>query len=1374
MVEHQKKRPDPKSRETIEPLNGDPRRQAVDPLRGYAYQIWHSVYAWLELSSAEVLFLEGAEDFDVVSLEKATAVQVKDTIGNITLRSDAVIDAINHFWQLRKAHPEKTIQFRFLTRSGIGLEKGHPFGASLAGLTLWEHCSREPENIDKLQQFLLKTERLQKDIKEFLSGADRQTVFERLIKPIFWETHSRESSYVEEAIRRRLVLLGENFGVIPSEAEKVKSRLFKEALTTATKRDNRVLDRVLLLEYFEEETIKHIPSQQYNALLQVAQSVSPLFAGLVPSTGEVSFQPGSIITNTIPPLLSPVAKRGQLVKELGLQLKGSGILALTGSSGMGKTTLAKTIAQAEGGCWYWLNLTKHNPFQINQLLKQCAAIIDVEQKPISLILDDIDLSPENTHLYEDYLGGLLFTILQSSGEIIITSQKSLPILLSNRLGISANSQQVVPAFSEREIADFAEQMGCADSKLAANWAKIVLLHTKGHPQLIHARLINLASNHWPWPKQDDLITTPEDVIRERSQSRQLLDQLPSEQRDLIYRLSLVGGLFRRDHALSIGAILPPLKFPGDVFDRLVGPWIESFGGNYYRLSPLLDNAAQQVWNNAELQATRTDVGWAIMKSDNPTTIEARTVFLLALASRNSALLGKVVIGLLTAPEAVWKDIVQDLSWIIHLGIDPNRAIFPEQTFVNYMLRMLQFRIAVDVDPKTALLIAEAWDKEAVPYEPIAAYNLERFMLVGQALLYYQVAFPPRKLLALLEEASELEGQVLDLLTIDKKILKNEVPLGLELQGAKGLVDFLILFFIPRCTGIPFLEELLDGLQEIAGPVRERLLRVFITSDVNSTMLIDRAWVEESKRAQPEWEACIKVLEKTVTLALQWGATSLAIAAVRGMAIVYEEYLKQPIKAVNVLDQYAAQAGMSDFIIKDEMATILFHQKKYDRAFKIWADILPEWHYSRNDIYAAFIFSYRKAGMSAAELGEWEKAADFFRMGSDYARATTLQATMVGYLGDAGFALWKAGKYAEAIEVFAEALQNVESLEDPEKSPASFAVRKLLGHNLLWIEHKLSGRPLEALAEPFPGMCSNPDRNEDITKLPLTPLGISWLYLAQIEYHLRLGNEVFECVQRRFNASHYPAIGYMMAILSIKHAFLQLSFDDLPRQHAAFFTAYNASRVYFEEVKRPWDKVEIKESRTSMALLDPATGGEDLFISVLFTLSSANKLSPEIFQAWRERVRDFSDYEIAIEWINMAEKILFGGARECIAIMMNNTETKGRRLIASIRIGIAAEEVSPNELFYAHIMLASFFLQSVWGESVFNTMAELFARLWQARTNFRAVLLMPRVTVPEIQAACSAGGSGKKKATSILLAAANAVSISVPQNILDLLRNSANG
>ena len=73
---------------TIQPLIADPKHQANDSLRGYRYQILHSVHAWLSLADDEILYLEGAEDFDIVSPETTTVVQVKDAQRNITLDSD--------------------------------------------------------------------------------------------------------------------------------------------------------------------------------------------------------------------------------------------------------------------------------------------------------------------------------------------------------------------------------------------------------------------------------------------------------------------------------------------------------------------------------------------------------------------------------------------------------------------------------------------------------------------------------------------------------------------------------------------------------------------------------------------------------------------------------------------------------------------------------------------------------------------------------------------------------------------------------------------------------------------------------------------------------------------------------------------------------------------------------------------------------------------------------------------------------------------------------------------------------------------------------------------------------------------------------------
>ena len=74
MARKNKKRPRKRKR-----LTADPKRQATDSLRGYLYQIWHSVNAWLDLADDEVLYLEGAEDFDILSNDIDTAVQVKNT-----------------------------------------------------------------------------------------------------------------------------------------------------------------------------------------------------------------------------------------------------------------------------------------------------------------------------------------------------------------------------------------------------------------------------------------------------------------------------------------------------------------------------------------------------------------------------------------------------------------------------------------------------------------------------------------------------------------------------------------------------------------------------------------------------------------------------------------------------------------------------------------------------------------------------------------------------------------------------------------------------------------------------------------------------------------------------------------------------------------------------------------------------------------------------------------------------------------------------------------------------------------------------------------------------------------------------------------------
>ena len=224
------------------PLNANPKRQAHAQLKGYLYQIWHSVDAWLDLADDEVLYLEGAEDFDKVSGDDATVTQVKHTQHKITLKRKQASDAINNFWDIRTNNPDQRVKFCLLTLSKIGVEQGDPFGKGKPGLEVWSRCSSDETSIKKISKFLLSEGKISPDVNEFLKQAELQQIYEQLIKPITWETGSKPISFVERSINDKLILHGNRqpIPVPPSDAKKVVDCLLKETLTVCnTKRKPR-------------------------------------------------------------------------------------------------------------------------------------------------------------------------------------------------------------------------------------------------------------------------------------------------------------------------------------------------------------------------------------------------------------------------------------------------------------------------------------------------------------------------------------------------------------------------------------------------------------------------------------------------------------------------------------------------------------------------------------------------------------------------------------------------------------------------------------------------------------------------------------------------------------------------------------------------------------------------------------------------------------------------------------------------------------------------------------------------------------------------------------------------------------------------------
>ena len=142
----------------------------------------------------------------------------------------------------------------------------------------------------------------------------------------------------------------------------------------------------------------------------------------------------------------------------------------------------------------------------------------------------------------------------------------------------------------------------------------------------------------------------------------LLVNYPKDKREFLYRLSLLTE-FRKDYAINIGEIPIPIPHPGDIFTQLVGPWIDQVSKTYYTISPLLQNAANEVWSESKINDLHAQVADAILKTKDLTTTEAQAVFLHGLIGQNKEGLISVIHALMTAPADKWEMLSQEFSWL---------------------------------------------------------------------------------------------------------------------------------------------------------------------------------------------------------------------------------------------------------------------------------------------------------------------------------------------------------------------------------------------------------------------------------------------------------------------------------------------------------------------------------------------------------------------------------------------------------------------------------------------------------------------------------------------------------------------------------------
>ncbi|MEP0548086.1 MAG: hypothetical protein ABJF88_14215 [Rhodothermales bacterium] len=1072
----------------VRPPRGDPRRQATGAVKGFDYQIWQSVDLWTSLRGDEALFLEAAEDVDRVSSGSAETGQVKALARPLTLRSEAVQSALRHFWTHREANRDLTVTYALITTARRGNEDGRPFG-DRAGLDVWDEGRSPLCDLSDLRAFLGELD-LGRDLGEFLRSATDDEVRSELVRRVRWVTDEPERWGIRDRVERRVVLHGDRLGLSPGQSKPAVDALYTRAWDVVTSEGDRRLDRRSFLETFEEATAVLTP-----------RSVLAAPGG---GSGALAARVERVLSDSATVLVrTPVARAG-LVHDVRRQLAGSEILALTGSSGMGKSTLAALVAEA-GGAWVRLDLRGKGEADAADLFD--LAMLAVEQLPEGCAVVVDDMPAADAGRLDRPLTGLVRAVQRRGGRVLVTSQTPIPDAVLAAVGKSSAQAHVeVPPLSADELRELCAAHGCPDDR-AGQWARVIEIQTSGHPQLAAAHARNLAERGWGRVAAADLFGTPPPIERVKREARRRLvaqlDQLDAAA--LAYRLSVYVGPFTRAQALRFAGTTPAIPMAGAALDILTGPWLERVDDEHLRVSPLLGKSYASQFDSATVKRLQHAAALSFLE---PTlTPRALNGLLLhGLAGECDEALIAAFQSVTHLDEDAFGALAEWISWLAYAATDGEpRPLYPPDPLVSLFLRQLQVRVSLALgkeDAAVAAIQAALLELDAAGTVGVALTSeMLRYQFASQAVLAVE---GPEHLPFILRQAATVARIAEDGLLREMEAAAERAGLlsppfdeNAEIGSLDDVVGPTMSVLAVRIRTAKHLDLLLDAVEQ--EPVLERTLAPLFRDDVPASAAVtDGTWLSASREdeagGEVDWDAVVATLQRTIGYARAQGFSALGTCARRSLATVLREYLHDRDAALAVLD--GGDSGRPE--LEEYRAKMLVLDGEHEAALDVYRRVLPRWASGIGRANTMRAYAYQDAVRSAGMVGRWEEAARLAERGAavaDEELAGISSPLPTGYRADRAFALYRAGRYSESIAAFTQVL---EALDDAPAQQGFGVLRGRVGHTLVLIEQELTHQPApEGYAAPYVGVFSRPEPDHADFEAPASPV-LVWGRLAHIE------------------------------------------------------------------------------------------------------------------------------------------------------------------------------------------------------------------------------------------------------------------------------------
>lgn len=1391
----------------------DTERQASHIFRGYNYQAYQTILAWLKCGKNEEILTEFVEDVDLVrrdaenNITDAELTQIKNEKKRVTLNSKAARDLINNFFKHKKRNPDIILFMRLCTVSDRGKEKKCDWVYAENGLDLWDCIkSRRLSTTDQeiatgmLRSFFSKITAISKDALNFIQASNETLFLEEFVDRISWDTGQSSYTEIEKDIKQVLANLPRPIND-PSEVKQTIYRLWHFVTHSIAGKSGQTLNRTALEAILLEETTAKIDRKKLNSLAADSartatgvENIEKAFAAVIEqATRNIHDEaPIRVIErqnyesmSSLPPLPRPCADRSSELLEIKNALNDVCFLWIHGSTGYGKTTLANLYARQGSSIVSWFRLRNYFDFTLISVLQRIPMIVGDQLKAgYIIILDDLANIEQQTQAIELVLN-IFDYVKKSSSRIIITSQYRIPSRLKLQIGNDC-FEYVAPEMSEADINLLLNHSGLNDVKLIRFWSTYILASTSGHPQLVSAFAAYAKENRWTFTPEM-LTQQPRSVNEVKTESRKLLAETikNDEARALARYLSLVTGPFDREFALNVGNAAPEIKESGRALDTLVGPWIESLGNDIYSLSPLLRGYTEADAGKNALERYYVILCVAWLKKMTLTPFELVQAMIAALTAKIEPLIAKLCRIQFTTSSENFKILSKELYLIPHFYIDSDVQLTGIHPVTRFMFRYFQLKITENnEDWKSYQKIYLQIQQEINKLEPDSLeYKMCAWLFYIDTILRTSTPVTAK-------------DRVLHALTIIEMVKNGSFTEVTSLLDFDKLgIDSLSMIATHNIDKSQELEFLLSELKKRPVNIVASFFNGFKEYPDNLSLMIDRVWLNESKKDAPDWDTCINIFSDVMEFARQHGNEWLFAGAARGIIVVYDEYLVDSTKALQMVDKARTLLGHSHPLIDIQESTVYFRSEEYERVIAIITNL--EYSLAPEIIPILRVHALRRAIRSAGELKQWDKVAYFAERGVQTSQYLIVKGmgefARIGFEAELGWSSHEKGNLGEALKLFESVLYKMERVSD-QAYPLFNIFRLRFGSALAWLSNtwKMNGTVVQlkkSILKPFAGMFSNfEDPPEEVTEYTVQPYPFLWSHLAK--YSASFADISFvDSIAKRATV-RIDGKQFLLALVETYHAIyfnclVNMEFDralDAGREYAKLLTILPDYKTIMGERRKLNDLVDIDSylqnrdqgfyDRWSQVLAASILEPMMMFICALDE-------QPKIdFSRWVDQFIDtFGQEDSSVKFVKWME-ITIGASFEDSDLIEMISKDAWEASIASEqtrRMSILAMCVSPNiqlsETLSAQFSMLKNMMYPALGDSCWAIFFfKLIAKRWTYLVNNQKFLLRsPGIWSDKILDAIAVSAPTASDVAKLLMLIGEGTSITWPKEMLSELR-----